>query len=311
MLTGALDARRRGRGRLDQAIRRLSDRQYSPGPGMDLWILGLHLAGMSSILGAINFVVTVHNLRAPGLSFLKMPLFCWNVLITLYIILFGTPVLAGALTMLLTDRMFGTGFFHPAAGGESRPLGSTSSGSIPSRGLHHGAPRDGRDLAGAPSVRLEAAVRVQGDGARDARGSVSLDFSSGTTTCSRAASTRTCAGSSASCPWSIAVHDRHQDLVLARDRVGCSIRFRTPMLYGLGFISLIHDRRDSRACGSRWFRSTCKSTTRTSSWRTSTTSFSAARSWGSSRGLLLVPEMSGRMYNGQGQGALLVHVELA
>jgi cytochrome c oxidase subunit I len=96
----------------------LSDRQYSPGPGMDLWILGLHLAGMSSILGAINFVVTVHNLRAPGMSMLKMPLFCWNVVITQYIILFGTPVLAGALTMLLTDRMFGTAFFHPAAGGD-------------------------------------------------------------------------------------------------------------------------------------------------------------------------------------------------
>jgi cytochrome c oxidase subunit 1 len=96
----------------------LSDRQYSPGPGMDLWILGLHLAGMSSILGAINFVVTVHNLRAPGMSLMKMPLFCWNVLITQYIILFGTPVLAGALTMLLTDRMFGTAFFHPAAGGD-------------------------------------------------------------------------------------------------------------------------------------------------------------------------------------------------
>src|SRR5689334_16848323 len=96
----------------------LTDRQYSPGPGVDLWILGLHLAGMSSILGAINFVVTILNLRAPGMSFFKMPVFTWTVLITQTIILFATPVLAGGLTMLLTDRMFGTSFFHPAQGGD-------------------------------------------------------------------------------------------------------------------------------------------------------------------------------------------------
>ena len=86
----------------------LTDRQYSPGPGVDLWILGLHLAGMSSILGGINFVVTILNLRAPGMTLFKMPLFCWTVLITQSIILVATPVLAGALTMLLTDRLFGT-----------------------------------------------------------------------------------------------------------------------------------------------------------------------------------------------------------
>jgi len=96
----------------------LSDRQYSPGPGVDLWILGLHLAGLSSILGAINFVVTVTNLRAPGMTLWKLPMFCWTVLITQCIILFATPVLAGALTMLLTDRLFGTAFFLPSAGGD-------------------------------------------------------------------------------------------------------------------------------------------------------------------------------------------------
>jgi cytochrome c oxidase subunit I len=96
----------------------LSDRQFSPGPGVDLWILGLHLAGLSSILGGINFVVTVLNLRAPGMSLMKMPMFCWNVVITQTIILVATPVLAGGLTMLLTDRLFGTGFFHAAAGGD-------------------------------------------------------------------------------------------------------------------------------------------------------------------------------------------------
>jgi cytochrome c oxidase subunit I len=96
----------------------LTDRQYSPGPGVDLWILGLHLAGASSIMGGINFVVTILNLRSPGMKMFKMPMFCWNVIITQTIILFATPVLAGALTMLLTDRMFGTSFFHPQAGGD-------------------------------------------------------------------------------------------------------------------------------------------------------------------------------------------------
>ncbi|TMQ50088.1 MAG: cytochrome c oxidase subunit I [Candidatus Eisenbacteria bacterium] len=96
----------------------LTDRQFSPGAGMDFWILGLHLAGASSILGGINFVVTILNLRAPGMRLFKMPMFCWNVLITQLIVVFATPVLAGALTMLLTDRMFGTGFFHPPAGGD-------------------------------------------------------------------------------------------------------------------------------------------------------------------------------------------------
>jgi cytochrome c oxidase subunit 1 len=96
----------------------LSAKQYSPGPGVDLWILGLHLAGLSSILGGINFVVTTLNLRAPGMTMWKLPMFCWAVFITQCIILFATPVLAGALTMLLTDRLFGTSFFLPAAGGD-------------------------------------------------------------------------------------------------------------------------------------------------------------------------------------------------
>jgi cytochrome c oxidase subunit 1 len=76
------------------------------------------LAGLSSILGGINFVVTTLNLRAPGMTMWKLPMFCWTVFITQCIILFSTPVLAGALTMLLTDRLFGTSFFLPAAGGD-------------------------------------------------------------------------------------------------------------------------------------------------------------------------------------------------
>ena len=89
-----------------------------PSMAVDFLIFSLHLAGISSLLGAINFITTIFNMRAPGMTLHKMPLFAWSMLVTAFLLLLAVPVLAGAITMLLTDRNFGTAFFDPAGGGD-------------------------------------------------------------------------------------------------------------------------------------------------------------------------------------------------
>jgi cytochrome c oxidase subunit I len=88
------------------------------GPSMDAGIFAMHIMGASSIMGSINIIVTILNMRAPGMTLMKMPMFAWTWLITAYLLIAVMPVLAGAITMTLTDRHFGTAFFNPAGGGD-------------------------------------------------------------------------------------------------------------------------------------------------------------------------------------------------
>ncbi|WP_218138299.1 cytochrome c oxidase subunit I [Thermoleophilum album] len=95
----------------------LSDNAFSPDGGIDAWILMIHLTTISSLAGAVNFIATIHNMRAPGMTWGRLPLFVWSILIYSYLLVLALPSLSAAATMLLTDRHFGTAFFDPAGGG--------------------------------------------------------------------------------------------------------------------------------------------------------------------------------------------------
>jgi cytochrome c oxidase subunit 1 len=90
---------------------------HEPGHGQDLWILSLHILSISSAVGAINFIVTIHNMRAPGMTWTRIPLFCWSILTYAWMLIIVLPTISAGLTMMLLDRKAGTNFFNPALGG--------------------------------------------------------------------------------------------------------------------------------------------------------------------------------------------------
>jgi cytochrome c oxidase subunit 1 len=95
----------------------LSSAAYSPTNGVDAWIFLIHLTGLSSLVGAINFYATIVNMRAPGMGWGRLPLFVWTILVYSILLILALPVIAGAVTLLLTDRHFGTHFYDPSQGG--------------------------------------------------------------------------------------------------------------------------------------------------------------------------------------------------
>ena len=108
----------RKRQRLDAVSAACPTPRTNPAWAWIFTLFSLHLAGVSSLLGAMNFITTIFNMRAPGMTLHKMPLFIWAMLVTAFLLVLSLPVLAGAITMLICDRNFGTAFFDPAAGGD-------------------------------------------------------------------------------------------------------------------------------------------------------------------------------------------------
>jgi cytochrome c oxidase subunit 1 len=96
----------------------LTTRQFSPGPNIDFWVLGLQILGIASLAAGFNFIVTILNMRAPGMNMLRLPAFSWMTLITQFLVITAFPVITVALVLLMFDRFFGTHFFVPAGGGD-------------------------------------------------------------------------------------------------------------------------------------------------------------------------------------------------
>jgi cytochrome c oxidase subunit 1 len=96
----------------------LTSRQFSPGPNIDFWVLGLQILGIASLAAGFNFIVTILNMRAPGMKLMRLPAFTWMTLVTQFLVITAFPVITVALVLLMFDRFFGTHFFVPAGGGD-------------------------------------------------------------------------------------------------------------------------------------------------------------------------------------------------
>ena len=160
------------------------------GDGFPFLIFTVHFLGVSSIMGAINIIATVFNMRAPGIGFMQLPLFVWTWIITAFLLIAAMPVLAGAVTMLLTDKYFGTSFFAAAGGGDPVMFQHIFLVLRPSGGIYPDPAGVRHRLADYSDIFPQAPVRLRVHGVCHRGHCLPVVFLSGRTTCLRWA-----------CPW--------------------------------------------------------------------------------------------------------------
>jgi cytochrome c oxidase subunit 1 len=132
------------------------------GTNVSLAVFGVFLLGISSTLTGLNFLTTIHRMRAPGMTWFRMPLFVWSLYATAWVQLLATPIIAITLVMIILERAFGR-LFRPLQGRRPDPLRAPVLDLLPPRGLHHDPPRHGRGLRDHPGLRAQDHLRLQGD----------------------------------------------------------------------------------------------------------------------------------------------------
>ena len=138
----------------------LTTRAFSPTHAIDMWVMGLQLLGVASIAAALNFIVTIINLRAPGMTMMRLPVFTWMTLFTSFLIILSFPAITIALVEIMMDRLFGTNFFEVSNGGHADPLAAPLLDLRPPRGVHPHPPGDGDHLGDPADLLQEAPVRL-------------------------------------------------------------------------------------------------------------------------------------------------------